>query len=186
MSWNYYDDYYYISAEHAKALRKNEALVNQLAKKRQHMCGVGTRKLKLFLNKLIKEGDTVAEIFRTALEIEDENIVAKQNRYYADKHYAKKEELIGKLVDLCLKENVLFGIQNVDGRETNHIMYFELPHCQQISFHCTLDQNTIEKCPLYEKEWDKQVNTTLPKLERAINEIYGETIKERYCKPAKS
>lgn len=182
MSW--YE--FCISEEHAKALEKNYDLGYQLMEMRDTMCEVGTRKLKLFLNRLIKEGDKTAAILRTALEIEDENIVAKQNWYYSAKHYDKKEEYIKKLIDLCLELNVPFGIQNKKGRETSQIIYFELPHCEQISFHCNLSKEVANKCPKYTKPWDKKINSTLPKLERAINEIYGEKIKERYCKPSKS
>ena len=177
MSWN---DFYYISEEHAKALRKNEQLINQLSRMRSHMCGIGTRKLKLFLNKLAKNGDIITRIYRTALEIEDENIKAKQNRYYSDNHYLKKEQLISQLADLCLKENIVFGVQNINERDTNNIVYFELPNCEQISFHCNIAKDALGKFPQYQKAWDNKVNSTLPKLEKAILQKYGNEIKEKY------
>ena len=177
MSW---DNFYCISEEHAKALRKNEQLANQLSRMRKQMCGVGTRKLKLFLNKLVKDGDLLAEMYRTALEIEDENIKAKQNKYYADNHYYKKEQLITKLAELCKKNAVAFGAQNVNARDTNNIVYFELPNCEQISFHCNLEKDALEKFPQYQKAWDNKINSTLPKLEKAILQTYGGQIKAKY------
>ena len=58
--------------------RKNAGLCNQLYNSRNQMCGIGTRKVKLFLNKKMKEGDRNAMILRTALEAEDANINAKK------------------------------------------------------------------------------------------------------------
>lgn len=158
----------------AEARMKNEELVFQLSKKRGDFCGLGTRRIKLFLNKKIKEGDKVAEMYRLALETEDENIKAKDNWYYADAHYNRKRELIDKLVAVCSENDVVYGVQKSDVRDTTHIIYFELPDCEQISFHNSFDK--VEKLPIYNKEWDKKRNSTLPKIEHAILAHYPDEI----------
>lgn len=163
-----------------EALKKNKQLIQQLSDKRKTMCGVGTRKIKCMLNSLLKKGDKIAELYRTALEIEDENIKAKDNAYYAETHYYKKEQLIYKLIDLCNKENIVYGIQTSDVRDTNKIIYFELPNCEQISWHCNMKENIVNKCSQYDKDWDRKVNSTLDKLERSILDTYGEIINQKY------
>lgn len=162
------------------AIKKNRDLSYQLDDMRENFCEIGTRKTKLFLNNLVKSGEKRAELYRIALEIEDENIVAK--RYwgkYRRQHYEKKSLLILKLIALCKECGInTYGYQEKCGLETSHIIYFDLPNCEQISFHCTLPN--ISNIPKYEGEWDGKINSTLPKLENAINSVYGELIKSKY------
>lgn len=158
---------------HQEALKKNEKLSEILHDKRETMCGVGTRKIKLMLNRLVKQGDTTAELYRKAIEVEDCNIRAKEtNYYYKGKIYRQKSSLLMELVNRCLELGVPCGKQMVDGRETNCIVYFELPGVEQISFHTTLDYAEQQIIPDYEKAWDGKVCSTLGKLEKAINEKY--------------
>lgn len=162
-----------------EALRKNAELICQLSEKRRDFCCLGTRGIKLLLNKLAKNGDKVAEMYRTALEAEDENIKAKDNWFYADAHYKKKRELIAHLISLCKECDVMFGIQDSDIQDTSHIIYFELPECEQISFHNTFDKEELKSIPEYNKEWDGLKNSTLPKLEQGILNCYATEIKEK-------
>ena len=155
---------------------KNEELVCMLHNKRNNFCNLGTRRIKLFLNKLIEQGDKVAEMYRLALETEDENIKAKENRYYADKHYNKKRELINSLINLCKENDVIYGIQDSDVKDTNCIIYFDLPDCDQISFHNSFEN--MEDIPKYKNEWDGIPCSTLPKIEQAILKHYPEKIKD--------
>jgi hypothetical protein len=145
------------------------------------MCGIGTRKVKLFLNKKVKKGDSLALFFRTALELEDANISAK--KYYGDyrrHYYDKKEELLQKLIVLSKDNpNIVYGYQNHKTPVTSQIIYFELPNYQQISFHCNLKD--LNNLPKYNGKWDEQENSTLQKIELAIQEVYGDEIKQRYC-----
>lgn len=137
---------------------------------------VHARRIKLFLNKLIKQGDKVAEMYRLALETEDENIKAKENRYYADKQYNKKRELIDQLINLCKENNIIYGIQDSDVKDVNYIIYFDLPDCEQISFHNSFE-NT-EDIPEYKNEWDSIPCSTLPKIKQAILKHYPEEIND--------
>lgn len=162
-----------IDEQHRKALQKNERLSKILHDKRETMCGLGTRKVKLLLNKRIKEGDKIAELYRKAIEVEDCNIRAKETvPYYKGKVYRQKHSLLMELVELCEKMGVTYGKQMTDGRETNCIIYFELPGVEQISFHTSLEPSDALQLPDYGKEWDGKQCSTLRKLEDAINERY--------------
>lgn len=152
-----------------QAIIKNEQLVLQLRDMRKTFCNLGTRRTKLFLNTLVKQGDEIALIIRTLIETEDENIKAKENRYYADHHYYAKYQLILKLLHLyCDNGKLSYGIQETDNYSANHIVYFELPNGEQISFHTNFEENDLNGLPIYEKPWDGKVNSTLPKLEQFV------------------
>lgn len=162
-----------LDPSHKKALQKNERLSEILHNKRKTMCGLGTRKVKLLLNKRANEGDKIAELYRKALEVEDCNIRAKEtDYYYKGKVYRQKHSLLMGLVKLCENMGVTYGKQMVDGRETNSIIYFELPGVEQISFHTLLEPSDALQIPDYGKEWDGKQCSTLSKLEVAINERY--------------
>ena len=163
-----------------QALYKNWCLVDEQIDMRESVCGVGTRKIKVFLNQKVKKGDKIAELLRVALELNDVNVSAK--RYWGDykrDYYSKKEDLIRDLNHLYRENGELdYGYHYNPGRLTTHIMYYELPNGQQISFHCTLRDTT--KIPLYGKEWDRLENSTYQKLECAIMEMYGNEINKKY------
>lgn len=163
------------------AEKKNKLLAEILHNKRETMCGIGTRKLKLFLNSLIKKGDKIAELYRVALETEDFNIKAKETTpYYKDKIYAKKHEYILKLIELCKAQGVKHGWRSSDVRKINSVVYFELPGMEQISFHSDLNQNEKSAFPQYKGKWDGKMMSTLGKIEDAIMNIYGDSLKEKY------
>lgn len=168
-----------VENSYESAWMKNHDLVEDLSIMRMAMCGIGTKKVKLFLNKKIKEGDDIAELYRLALEIEDCNVSAK--RYYGSyktNYYATKHKLIQDLSYKCLLYNkthsdtIKYGKQSEDGYSTTHIVYYELPNCKQISFHCSLSKNEANSMPNYDDIWDGLVNSTLFKLEDAINKRY--------------
>lgn len=162
-----------LDSDHKKALQKNERLSEILHDKRETMCGMGTRKVKLMLNRLAKSGDVVAELYRKAVEVEDCNIRAKETSfYYKGKIYRQKSALLLELANRCLELGVVCGKQMVEGRETNSILYFELPGVEQISFHTTLDHAAQTTIPDYGKDWDGKTCSTLRKIEQAITERY--------------
>ncbi|MCK9416813.1 hypothetical protein M0Q97_09175 [Candidatus Dojkabacteria bacterium] len=171
--FEYFDDYY-ISTEHSNALLKNANLIEQLQTSRENFCGIGTNKVKRRLNKLSKI-DNVALAIRIALEIEDKNISAK-NSYgkYKDKIYETKHSLILNLVDVFEEENWTYGVENNNGRDTNGIIYFEIPNTEQISWHFDIKNNKYKK---YDKIWDGKTNSTLKKLENKIIIDYNKIIK---------
>lgn len=161
--------------KHRDAIIKNKQLIKQLKDSRTNFCGVGTRKIKLLLNKLIKNGDNVAKAYRLGLEIEDKNIVAKDTIYdYADRVYYQKHTLLVELIEFCIVNDFVYGVQDIDGRNTNAIVYFELPGMEQISFHTFFEKGHHYKP--YDKEWDGEINSTLPKIEKAIINRYKDII----------
>lgn len=140
----------------------NAERVRQLKSVRNQACGIGTRKLKLMLNRLMKT-DPLALAARLAIEIEDANLTAKRYKFsrYQDSAYAKKEALMLDLIALFQHQGWKFGVHKSDRPETSHIIYFEIPGCEQISWHYTHKGDPL---PIYPKEWDGKLNSTFPKL----------------------
>jgi hypothetical protein len=142
---------------------KNEQLVCDLKKKREQFAGIGTNKAKRRLNKLAIT-NSVAKAVRLALEIEDKSISAKGcYGMYRDRIYKKKGELILSLSELFNKEQWVYGIQKSEVPPTSHVIYFEIPNCEQISWHFTPESES--NLPEYMSKWDNKSNSTLEKLE---------------------
>lgn len=164
--------------KHKEAIKKNNELISQLADKRLDLCGIGTRRIKLLLNKLAKNGDNIAKAYRLILEAEDKNITAKNtDLYYREKVYAVKHKLIVELIEHCIENGFEYGVQDSQERNTNSIVYFDLPGMEQISFHTTFFEPHNYKT--YNKEWDGEVNSTLRKIETAINNRYCEELSKQ-------
>ncbi len=126
---------------------------------RENACGIGTRKLKLILNKYAKT-DPLALAARLALEIEDANLVAKKYPgKWRDRYYRKKGDLIRELITLFKHQGWVFGVH--PARFGRGVIYFEIPGCAQVSFHYDHEGDPL---PIYEKEWDGQEGSTLKKL----------------------
>jgi hypothetical protein len=193
MSYRFYDDYYYYNPAREKAIAKNESLVSLGERMKTSMCRIGQKKVKLFLNSLVKKGDAIAKMYRLILEAENHNINAKKYRNtisfsYKDEYYEKKREVIEELIKEILEynktseEKIVFGTQKSDVSETSLIIYFELPDCEQISFHTDISRGLMSSVPKYKKSWDGKVNTTLPKIERAVNKRYSSELYAKYKK----
>lgn len=154
---------YDIEQRKEEAKRRGEDLVQMLEIKRKEFAGIGTNKAKRRLNKLAKE-DVIAKAVRLALEIEDKNIQAK--KYYGDcrdKTYKVKKKLINELSEIFKKNKWCYGIQESDLTHISHVIYFEIPGCEQVSWHIDLEEDDL--FPIYEKEWDGKHNSSLVKLE---------------------
>jgi hypothetical protein len=144
----------------------NKTSVRQLQKARDDFCGIGTRLAKLRLNR-IGRTSILARAFRLALEIEDKSALGKKYRgEWSDRCYAEKTKLIHDLIRIFQQQGWTYG-KHASGTYPRWIIYFEIPGCEQISFHTDL---TIE-VPDYPKEWDRKTNSTLGKLEAAIREF---------------
>lgn len=157
---------------------KNEQLISQLYDKRENICGLGTRRLKLLLNSLVSKGNDNALIIRKLLEAEDENIKAKENFYYSEYHYNRKYELIKEIISKYKEIGWIYGYQKSDIKNVKHIIYFELPGDVQISFHVDLGKE-LSDIPEYRKEWDGAINSTLPKIETFCNEYFKDEIEKK-------
>lgn len=170
------------------ARQKNYELVCQLCEKRYDYCGLDTRNVKLMLNKLMKT-DPVAEVYRYVLEAEDYSIKAKDSwGKYKDKNYELKSDFIMKAIQVCRQHKFSFGIECATAPNTNvnTIVYFDLPGCEQISFHTFIETKKRKSMPKYRKEWDGLINSTLDKLERAISNRYPKEIEAKIKKLKKA
>jgi hypothetical protein len=156
-----------------KAKRKNKRLIDDLSKKRDNFCDLGTRKVKLRLNKIIAQGNPVAQAVRIAIEIEDKSVCAK--KYFGKwrrKIYETKHKLIIELRDLFVKEGWVFGVhKTTEQPPTTHVIYFEIPGCEQISFHFSPSKEEDGEFPNYNGVWDKKPNSTLGKLEVVARDL---------------
>lgn len=183
--WNNEEEYFYYIKESSyddnssrqKALAKNAQLIDELYNLRENALGIGTRKMKIRLNKIAVQ-NIEAKIARMVLEIEDVSTQAKNASWkYKDKKYFQKQELIEELVEIYKQTDYDYGIQYEENYNTNAILYFELPNGAQVSFHTNWDEEIHVK--KYEKKWDGMVNSTFKKVitfveEKFINEIVKE------------
>ncbi len=165
-----YRDYYYHhddykSQSQLDAERKNKELARQLANKRSTFAGIGTNKAKRRLNKLGLT-DHIAKAVRLALEIEDKNISAKQTygEYRSDAYEAKYGFII-ELAKLFQEHGMTFGIEETDNFSATHVIYFDIPGCEQVSWHFS-PKKAAKKFPTYPHKWDGLINSTLLKLEK--------------------
>ena len=120
----------------------------------------------------------MAKAVRIALEIEDKNISAKKTRgKYKEKIYNQKHDFIAKLCNIFKEQNWAYGVQKTDNYSASHIIYFEIPGCEQLSWHFTPNNPNVEvfrhikDVPIYAGEWDKKTNSALDKLEKISLEL---------------
>lgn len=148
---------------------KNQELIQDLSICRKNFAGIGTNKAKRRLNKLSQSSD-IAKAIRLALEIEDKNICAKKTDWrYKDKVYNQKVQLIEELIDIFVKNKWVFGVEKSQNPSTTHVIYFEIPGCEQLSWH--FSPSTPKKFPEYDGKWDEKENATLSKLEDITKKI---------------
>jgi hypothetical protein len=149
---------------------------------RKQFCGIGTRRAKLALNKLAKTS-TYAKALRTALEIEDKNLTAKKYHggdiggyTYDQIAYWGKHDGIMQLADICRLESWTYGIQESGVYGVTHVIYFELPGVEQISWHFLPPAG--HDLPEYLGVWDQKTHSTLVKLERAIGPLVNPSLNQ--------
>lgn len=132
----------------------------------------GLRSAKIMLGKLAKKGNDVALALSIATTAELFSIRAKKAWRYGDdrpKYYKKKAKQIAKLIKLAQKNGWTYGTHQSDSTRTSHIIYFEIPGCEQLSYHYTPSKDII--LPIYEKEWDQKRNSTIKKLSVAVERL---------------
>lgn len=178
----YYNDYRPVNEGRLKAERQNRERIKDYNERKDTFChGIGQRRVKLFLNRLVKDGDAVARMYRIALEIEGVNLAAKKAlmKYHSDYHsYDRKEAMLRELMDVCREQGVRYGQQRSTAPAATHVIYFDLPGCEQISFHTNMrEAGTL---PAYDGEWDGKRCSTMSKLEAAIWKRYENELREKY------
>lgn len=165
-----------------QAERDNRHRIEDYEQRKDTFChGIGQRKVKLFLNACIKAGDEVAQMYRLALEAEGVNLNAKKalKKYHSDYHaYDKKEECLRQLSDMCKRMSVVFGVQVSTAPAARYVVYYELPGCEQVSFHT--NEPEAVNWPHYDGAWDGKKCSTLGKLESAIWQRYENELKAKY------
>ena len=164
--------------------------------------GIGQRKAKLFMNSLQKELDAQICItpddvvlinrrntllfMRNILECENCNINAKKyfnsdGFSYQDHNYNRKHTLVNELLTIAPKIGISYGFAKSNAPATKYIVYFDMPLTgDQVSFHSDIDKDILDSVPVYNKEWDQMVNSSLRKIEKSFCMIFGEELKEKY------
>ena len=180
--WERYCEDERVNAAKEKAYRDAERRVEDYEQRKDTFChGIGQRRVKLFLNACIKAGDEVAQMYRLALEAEGVNLNAKKalKKYHSDYHaYDKKEECLRQLSDMCKRMSVVFGIQASTAPAARYVVYYELPGCEQVSFHT--NEPEAAGWPKYDGAWDGKKCSTLGKLENAIWQRYESELTKKY------
>ena len=155
-----------------EAESKNRELIKSLEQYRTQALGIGTRKLKIRLNKI---NEPIAKALRLALEIEDVNIRAKDcYGEYRDKTYNIKDKLINDLIEIFKTNGWIYGVHKSDVAITNYVIFFEIPNTEQISWHNQFDSRLV--LPKYEKVWDNKINSTYGKILESIKLQYSDKI----------
>jgi len=162
--------------------RRYTTRINQLKSSRHQFCGIGTRKVKLRLNKLMKENPLAAAL-RVALEAEDNSIKAKaairkygRGHDFVDSIYKNKEEQINQLLEICEDNGFNYGVRSSGDSYPPYIVYVDLPNTQQISYHTDVDKQFRNR--IYKGEWDGKQASTLPKIQKSILLNFPEIVKE--------
>jgi hypothetical protein len=152
------------------AFRKNQELIRDLKDYRKNALGIGTNKIKRRLSKI---DSPLSKALRLALDIEDVNIQAKDTwGEYRERKYDMKRNLITQLIILFEENKWIYGRGKSDVADTTHIIYFDIPETDQISWHCDLSDSIKE----YPGEWDGIKNSTLKKLFESIEKNYSKII----------
>lgn len=157
-----------------EANRRNIVL---LKKSRHNACGIGSKQLKLRLNKLIKSGDKVANILRNLIEAEDSNINAKKYfGKYKDSYYSKKESCLFNAFQYMNELGWKYGYSLDVGKNAKFVVYVYLPNGEQLSWHMVEDAY-ISILPKIDVKWDGKPATTLTKLYDYVMVAYPDIAK---------
>jgi hypothetical protein len=155
--------------------RRQRTAVTLLNTARRQFCGIGTRRTKLALNKLSMTS-TLTKALQIALEVEDKNLTAKKYHggdiagyTYDQIAYFEKHDGIRKLIEICKLKGWNFGVQESTVFGASHVIYFELPGVEQISWH--FSPLSDHHLPVYDGVWNQKQNSTLRKLEAAIQPL---------------
>ena len=165
----------------------NEAnQIEELFSKRATMCGIGTRKLKNFLNRKAKEGDTVAEILNTALKAEDKRISSMIcSSDYRIRNANQAINIISDLLSLIYKNKIgsygyidfPYSDYTINSSESIGLLCINLPGNVQIGY---IIPRWYKVKTTYNGELINSDKSNLAKIEDAINTIYGKQIEKKY------
>jgi len=84
--------------------------------------------------------------------------------------YEQKLNYMNQLISHCQLNNYrVERAETTDEAGPADVLYCYLPHCEQISWHCSLGKLPIPKST---EQWDEQKFSTLKKLETAIKSVF--------------
>jgi hypothetical protein len=160
----------------------------ELCDKRASMCGIGTKRLKNFLNRKAKEGDKAAEILYVALNVEDGRIMS---RLYDAKFRVKRINIVDNDLDKLIHLIAESGIGDYGYIEPPYCSFaitqaheeticIELPGDEQIGFVYRMYRDHDGLYKSYNKKLKQCGRTNLTKIEEAINKLYGDQIIKKY------
>lgn len=171
-----------------KITLKEASQLEELFNKKATMCGIGTTRVREFLNRKSMEGDKAAEILRLALNIEDRRIssLVSKKDYIASK-VIRVNQSLDDLINLIRKTGIGdYGYVTTTTQYTIFssdqaicvTLYLELPEGIQISFTVPSSYKVFLKP--YEKDVILSDKSNLVRIEEVLNKLYGEEMLERY------
>lgn len=164
-------------------------MLEELFVKRTSMCGIGTKRVKYFLDRKASEGDTAAKILYTALKAEDKRLSSLMcSDKYRTSSFNEVENQLSGLVDLISYSKIgSFNYVDIPYSDCllheigkGSLLLIDLPGDEQIGY-IVLGWNDKEPNTGELKSSDR---TNLTKIETAINRLYGNQIVEKYGSPA--
>lgn len=132
-------------------------------------CGIGLHAVK---ERLSHEDSPLATAYLQAIEIECFNRRAKRKmgQDSAARLYRKKRSAIAEFVGFCLEHD--FPLYRASAHQAGQpdVLYVYLPGCEQISWHCKLENRF--SLPSHPGDWDGRKYSTLRKLEKGVGSVF--------------
>ena len=133
--------------------------------------------VKHFLNKSSKNGDSIAAVLRSALEVETWQDYV--NKYPYDSKIGNNMEVKCKEYLDVLKANGLCYGKIISRRKYLPMTIIgTLPNGKTIAYCCSRDTKW-DNVPLYNGDWDKDIKNNRVKIEQNIIDVYGDILYER-------
>lgn len=133
--------------------------------------------VKHFLNKSSKNGDSIAAVLRSALEVETWQDYV--NKYPYDSKIGNNMEVKCKEYLDVLKANGLCYGKIISRRKYLPVTIIgTLPNGKTIAYCCSRDTKW-DNVPLYNGNWDKDIKNNRVKIEQNIIDVYGDILYER-------
>lgn len=133
-------------------------------------CGIGLHEVK---ERLRTDATPLALAYLKAIEIECFNRRAKRKMGLdsAAQLYRKKRNAIAGFVEFCLKHDYQLYRASAHQAGQPDVLYAYLPGCEQISWHCKLDDRF--PLPSHPGDWDGKKYSTLRKLEKGVGSVFS-------------
>ena len=133
--------------------------------------------VKYFLNKSSKNGDSIAAVLRSALEVETWQDYV--NKYPYDSKIGNNMEVKCKEYLDVLRANGLCYGKIISRRKYLPVTIIgTLPNGKTIAYCCSRDTKW-DNVPLYNGNWDKDIKNNRVKIEKNIIDVYGDILYER-------